>query len=423
MMPDGREGAGPFSRQRTRPGQRYSRITPESSPHKVAVVAANQGCIGRMTLPEQSVSLESPVLDSLPDGVSVCDENGFLVYTNPADDRLFGYGRGELIGQHLGVRTRYPLEESRRLLAEVLREITRGGVWVGNLSSRRKDGTGFTSHARFTGLDLAGRRLPVCLQQDVTEVQRLQERIHLEQRLDATGRLAGGIAHDLNNMLAAILGFSELLVRGMDSEDPKRHDVEQIRIAATRSATLMTQLLAFARRDLIQPEHVDLNSVVRHAEAVIHFATGEGIEVKLDLSSKVGPIFADPRRVEQVLMNLVLNARDAMPAGGRLTIATTSTHLDSDYGVRYGVTIAPGRYAGLVVSDSGHGIEPSVLTRIWEPFFTTKPIGGGTGLGLSMVYGAVKQSGGFVWAESEPGKGTKMRVHWPELPAARSPSV
>jgi two-component system cell cycle sensor histidine kinase/response regulator CckA len=415
MMPDGREAACSFSRQRRQQVQRYSAITPEGSRQKLALAAATQRCIGRMTLPEQGVSLDSQVLDSLADGVSVCDENGFLLYTNPAEDRLFGYARGELIGQHLAVQTRYPPEENRRLFAEVLREIKRGGIWVGDLSSRRKDGTGFTSHARFTGLDLRGRRLPVCLQEDVTEAQRVQERLQLERRLDATGRLAGGIAHDLNNMLAAILGFSELLVRGMDSEDPKRHDVEQIQIAANRSATLMTQLLAFARRDLIQPEQVNLNSVVRHTEAVIHFATGKGIEVELDLSPKVGAIFADPRRVEQVLMNLVLNARDAMPAGGRLIISTTSTHLDSDYGARYGVAITPGRYAGLVVSDTGYGIEPAVLTRIWEPFFTTKPIGGGTGLGLSMVYGAVKQSGGFVWAESEPGKGTEMRVYWPEL--------
>jgi two-component system, cell cycle sensor histidine kinase and response regulator CckA len=204
----------------------------------------------------------------------------------------------------------------------------------------------------------------------------------------------------------------------MDSGDPKRHDVEQIKIAANRSATLMTQLLAFARRDLIRPEYVDLNSVVRHAEAVIHFATGKRIEVELDLSSQVGAIFADPRRVEQVLMNLVLNARDAMPTGGRLTISTTSTRLDSDYGIRYGVAMTPGRYAGLVVSDTGYGIQPSVLIRIWEPFFTTKPRGQGNGLGLSMVYGAVKQSGGFVWAESEPGQGTVVKIHWPEFPAA-----
>lgn len=162
---------------------------------------------------------------------------------------------------------------------------------------------------------------------------------------------------------------------------------------------------------------MDLNAVVRHAEAVIHFATGNGVEAELDLSPQVGAIFADQRRVEQVLMKLVLNARDAMPAGGCLTIATTSTQLDSEYGVRYGVAIRPGRYAGLVISDTGHGMDPPVLTRIWEPFFTTKPIGGGTGLGLSMVYGAVKQSGGFVWAESEPGKGTQIRVHWPEVTA------
>ncbi|MEA2723350.1 MAG: two-component system, cell cycle sensor histidine kinase and response regulator CckA, partial [Gemmatimonadales bacterium] len=282
-MSDKQELPGSISGQRRRPGGRYSAITSKVSKRNVTRAVANQPSPGRMRLPDQSGTLESLVLDSLTDGVSICDEDGFLLYTNPAEDRLFGYARGELIGQHLTVQTRYPPEESRRLFSEVLREVKRGGIWIGDLNTRRKDGSGFTTYARFAGLDLGGRKLPVCLQADVTEARKAQEQIHLQQRLDATGRLAGGIAHDVNNMLAAILGFSELLLRSMGLEDPKRRDVEQIRIAANRSATLMTQLLAFARRDLIQPVRVDLNSVVRLAEAVIHFATGHGIKVELDL--------------------------------------------------------------------------------------------------------------------------------------------
>ena len=416
-MPDRWEESDSFSRQRVPYATRYSPIPTQASAHSVAQLAAESLSF------EQGASLASPVLDSLADGVSVCDEKGFLVYTNPAADRLFGYARGELIGQHLSVQTKYPPEENRRLFAEVLGEVGRGGIWVGDLSSRRKDGTEFTTYARFTGLDLGGRKLPVCLQEDVTEARRAQEHLQLERRLDATGRLAGGIAHDLNNMLAAILGFSELLIRAMDVADPKRHDVDQIRIAANRAATLMAQLLAFARRDLIRPEHVDLNSVVRQAEAVVHFATGKGIDVELDLSPDAGPIFADPKRVEQVLMNLVLNARDAMPEGGHLTISTVSVDLDRDSGAGYGLPITPGHYSGLVVSDTGHGIEPGILSRIWEPFFTTRKAGSGTGLGLSMVYGAVKQSGGFVWAESEPGRGAVIRAYWPVAKVPRTAAM
>jgi PAS domain S-box-containing protein len=347
--------------------------------------------------------------------VSVCDEAGYLLYTNPAEDRLFGYERGELIGQHVSVRIRYAPAESQRIFAEVFAEVERQGFWVGDLSSRRKDGTTFTGHARFTPLDVPGQRLTVCLQEDVSEARRAQEQLHNELRLDATGRLAGGIAHDLNNMLAAILGFSELLNRALEPGDPKRHDVEQIRIAANRSATLMTQLLAFARRDLIQPEHLDLNAVVRQAEAVIHFATGDRIDLRLLLGDDVGAIFADARRVEQVLMNLVLNARDSMPRGGRLTIETSSSLVGSDAVTRYGIRVPPGRYATLVVADTGEGMEPGTLARIWEPFFTTRPTGHGIGLGLAMVYGAVKQAGGFVWAESERGQGTVIRAYWPQV--------
>ncbi len=383
--------------------------------------ALEQRGLRRMTLPYQDLSLASPVLDCLADGVCVCNEDGYLLYTNPAVDRLFGYERGELLGQHLTVQTSYPPEEKRRIFTEVLNEVARRGLWVGDLKGRRKDGTAVTTHTRFTLLDLAGRRLPVCLQEDVTEVRRALEHQQMERRLDATGRLAGGIAHDLNNMLAAILGFSELLGRAMDPNDPKLHNVEQIRLAANRSATLMAQLLAFAQRDLIRPEHLDLNTVVRQAEAVIHFAAGNATEVHLELGANVGPIFADPRRVEQVLMNLVLNSRDAMPRGGRFTITTTTTWLDSDYGAQYGVTIPPGRYVGLIVSDTGHGMEPATLARMWEPFFTTKPFGRNTGLGLSMVYGTVKQSGGFVWAESAPGQGTVMKVYWPEMNVRSAP--
>ncbi len=252
---------------------------------------------------------------------------------------------------------------------------------------------------------------------DLTERRRIEEQLQETLRLEAVGRLAGGIAHDLNNMLAVILGSSEFLHRGLEADDPRRADVEQISRAAERSAGLTRQLLAFARRELIQPQMLDLNAVVRHAGAMLSSILGENVELVLQLAPDLSVVFADARQVEQTLMNLVLNARDAMPQGGRVTIETKTVRLDPGFRELQDLADdAPtGSFAMLAVTDNGHGMEASTLQRIWEPFFTTKPPGQGTGLGLSSVYGAAKQSGGFVWAESEPDRGTTVQVYWPEV--------
>jgi two-component system, cell cycle sensor histidine kinase and response regulator CckA len=258
---------------------------------------------------------------------------------------------------------------------------------------------------------------------DLTERRRTEEHLQESLRLEALGRLAGGVAHDLNNMLAAILGFSDLLGKSFDRDDPRGSDVEQICRAAERSAGLTRQLLAFARRELIQPRPLDLNAVIRQAKPMLPPVLGESIEVVLDLAPNLGVVFADSRQVEQILMNLVLNARDAMPRGGRITLETRSVRLQPGAaGWRELEAEAPGeRFAMLSVSDTGLGMDAATLQRIWEPFFTTKPVGKGTGLGLSSVYGAAKQSGGFVWADSEPGRGTAVQVYWPEIPAEAEP--
>jgi two-component system cell cycle sensor histidine kinase/response regulator CckA len=252
---------------------------------------------------------------------------------------------------------------------------------------------------------------------DITERKRTEERLQEVMRLEAIGRLAGGIAHDLNNMLVAILGFSDLLAQSMGGNDPRLEDVRQISEAAARSADLTRQLLAFARRELIQPRRLDLNSIVRYAGGMLRPVLGENVRLVLQLSSTVGPIHADPGRLEQILMNLVLNSRDAMPQGGRVTVETAGVTLESDGAAWQPQSEAPppGRYAMLAVTDTGHGMDPATLQHIWEPFFTTKPAGKGTGLGLSVVYGSVKQSGGFVWVDSEVGRGTAVRVYWPEV--------
>ena len=254
---------------------------------------------------------------------------------------------------------------------------------------------------------------------DVTERKQTEERLQEVVRLEAIGRLAGGIAHDLNNMLVAIMGFSDLLSRTFEPDDPRREDVDQINRAATQSANLTQQLLAFARREIIRPRPMDLNRLVRYAAGMLRSVVGENIELVVRLTPTLGGIHADPPRVEQIVMNLVLNARDAMPQGGRIEVETSAVELHASSPVWQPESEAPppGRYAVLSVHDTGHGMDPDTLQHIWEPFFTTKPAGQGTGLGLSVVYGSVKQSGGFVWAESEVGQGTTIRVYWPEISA------
>jgi two-component system, cell cycle sensor histidine kinase and response regulator CckA len=257
---------------------------------------------------------------------------------------------------------------------------------------------------------------------DLTERRRTEEHLQESLRLEAVGRLAGGIAHDLNNMLAAILGFCEFLQRGLESNDPRRRDVEQISLAADRSANLTRQLLAFARRELIQPQVLDINPVVRKAVAMFSSILGENIELELELAPQLCLIYADPRQIEQTLMNLVLNARDAMPQGGRITVETRTVRLEPSSGTPKRPAETPdGSFTMLAVTDTGQGMDATTLQRIWEPFFTTKQAGEGTGLGLSSVYGAVKQSGGFVWADSEPGRGTTVQVYWPRSRAEPEP--
>jgi two-component system cell cycle sensor histidine kinase/response regulator CckA len=255
---------------------------------------------------------------------------------------------------------------------------------------------------------------------DLTERRRTEEQFQEGLRLEAVGRLAGGIAHDLNNMLAAILGFSDLLGRSFEPDDLRASDVEQISRAATRSADLTRQLLTFARRELIQPRALDINAVIQHTYALLPTILGENVELDLQLASDLGVVYADPRQIEHMVMNLVLNARDAMPQGGRVTIETRAVQLGPGVGTWRSEEdrALSGRFTMLSVADTGHGMDATTLQRIWEPFFTTKPPGRGTGLGLASVYGAAKQSGGFVWAESEPGRGTTVQVYWPEIRAA-----
>jgi signal transduction histidine kinase len=229
-------------------------------------------------------------------------------------------------------------------------------------------------------------------------------------RLESIGRLAGGIAHDFNNLLAVILGNAQILETSADGK--MRHGLEQIREAAMNAATLTRQLLAYSRQQVLEPQVIDLNAVVRKIDPLIRRLIGEDIEFKIDLDQKLGRVKADPGQLEQVVMNLAINARDAMPVGGKLIVETANVEANQEY-VNLHTTMAPGSYATLSVSDTGMGFNQETQDRIFEPFFTTKQKGKGTGLGLATVYGIVKQSGGHIWVYSEPGFGTVFKIYLP----------
>jgi two-component system cell cycle sensor histidine kinase/response regulator CckA len=250
---------------------------------------------------------------------------------------------------------------------------------------------------------------------DITERKHLEEQLRQAQRLEAIGQLAGGIAHDFNNLLTVISGYAETLLDGRDRDT--EHELDQIARAAERAAILTRQLLAFSRRQVLQPRVVDMNQVVEGVAPMLTRLIGENVELVTSLEPELHSVLADPSQLEQVLLNLTVNARDAMPHGGTLTMQTANVDLDEDYVAHHGEA-TPGPHVMLAVSDNGQGMDAETLSHMFEPFFTTKPVGTGTGLGLATVYGIVKQSGGSIWIYSEPGGGTTFKVYLPREDAA-----
>jgi two-component system cell cycle sensor histidine kinase/response regulator CckA len=230
--------------------------------------------------------------------------------------------------------------------------------------------------------------------------------------MDAIGQLAGGVAHDFNNLLTAILGYCSLMLDEIPAEDPLRPDLVEIQSAGERAAALTRQLLAFSRRQMLQPQVIDINTLVRQLEKLLRRLISEDVELVTALAADVPPVRVDPASIEQILVNLAVNARDAMPTGGRITIETASVDLDDTYAFTH-AAMTPGRYVMLAVGDTGAGMDAATASRVFEPFFTTKEQGKGSGLGLATVYGMVKQSGGYIWVYSEPGHGTVFKVYLP----------
>ncbi len=348
--------------------------------------------------------------------------DGKFLDVNPALVQMLGYESAEELYALDMARDLYVNPDERKKFIEQFSDTQRiEGV---ETRWRRKDGKPIT--VRLSGR--SGLRYPgeppsfemIC--EDVTERRMLEEQLLHSQKMEAVGRLAGGVAHDFNNLLTVIKGYSELMLNELKDKDPMRGEMEEVIRAAERAASLTRQLLAFSRRQVLDPKVLDLNSVIRNMEKLLLRLLGEDVELQVRLDDRLGTVKADPGQIEQVIMNLAVNARDAMPRGGKLTIETSNHIIDETYAREHAVVHA-GEYAMMAVTDTGTGMDPETASHIFEPFFTTKETGKGTGLGLSTVYGIVKQSGGYIWVYSEPGRGTSFKVYLPTVRSAADEAV
>jgi two-component system cell cycle sensor histidine kinase/response regulator CckA len=330
---------------------------------------------------------------------------------NEAAVLQYGYSQNEF--KRMSVLDLRPEEERAKYLDQ-LNRIPDEGLFHGHWKHRKKDGKVIQVETISHQLEYAGRRVRLVVAQDISERHLLEQQLRQSQKMEAVGRLAGGVAHDFNNLLMVIKGHTELLLNVLPSEERYSRKIEQIDRAADRASALTRQLLAFSRLQVLQPQVINLNAVVEEMGKLLPRLIGEDIELGIHGSEDLGAIRADASQMEQVIMNLAVNARDAMPEGGRLLIETSNAELDSNYNAVHPI-VRQGRYILLAVSDTGTGMSAETQARIFEPFFTTKPQGKGTGLGLSTVYGVVKQSGGFIWVYSEVGRGTSFKIYLPRV--------
>ena len=353
------------------------------------------------------------VLEHIADAVFITDAEGRYLDVNPRACELTGYTREELL--RLSSPDTYPQEnraEARSRLHEIAAQ-TGGGSRFFERRLIRKDGTE-------RAVEINARALPdgrlLATARDVTERKQLELQLRQAQKMEAIGRLAGGVAHDFNNVLTAIFGYVDLLREELPAGSSAHQDLAEVRKAAERAAGLTRQLLAFSRQQVLEPMVLEPNALVEDFEKMLHRLIGEDVELRLSLARDTGNVLADLGQLQQVLMNLVVNARDAMPLGGKLILETANADLTAQYAELH-QPVVPGPYVMLAVSDTGTGMTPETKARIFEPFFTTKEKGKGTGLGLSTVYGIVKQSSGYVWVYSEAGRGTTFKIYLPRVDA------
>jgi two-component system cell cycle sensor histidine kinase/response regulator CckA len=359
------------------------------------------------------------LFETAQDGILILDaETGLIADVNPFLLKLLDYSRVDFLGKALW---EIGLFKDIGASKEAFRELqAKGYVRYEDLPLKSKTGKCINVEFVSNVYRVNGGKVIQCNVRDITERKRaeqLEQRLRQAQKMEAVGQLAGGLAHDFNNLLGVILGYCEILEKSDGVAEPDRNMIVEIRNAGTSAKNLTQRLLAFSRRQVLQPAFLDLNEAVGRVDTMLNRMIGDDVELVSVLRDRLGTIKADPSQIEQVLMNLAINARDAMPKGGRISIETTNIEIDETY-ARQHPPVVPGRYVLLIVSDTGIGMDLETQSRIFEPFFSTKAPGRGTGLGLSTVFGIVRQSGGTIGVYSEPGHGTTFKVYFPRCDEA-----
>ena len=376
---------------------------------------------------EEDVQRFVSLVENAGDFIAMVSPDWRVLYLNKAGRALVGLPAESMVGD-MPITGLWHEDSREAVWRDVLPRLAEGQSWDfdGRLRHVRTgepvdvECNAFGIRDAKTGRVLAG----AFVVRDLTERKRVDEHLRQAQRMEAIGRVAGGVAHEVNNMMTVILGFCTFLAKGLEEADQRLGDVAQIARAAERAAEVSRQLLAYSRRQLLQPRVLELNNVLLEMESVLRRLMGEDRHVVLRLGGLASWVKTDRTQLEQVILNLALNARDAMPQGGRLAMETSLVTLDTDYARLHPATVVrPGAYVLLTVSDTGRGMDPATQVQIFDPFFTTKPVGHGTGLGLSMAYGIVKQSNGYIWVYSEPGEGTTFKIYLPQVEASGIPAA
>jgi two-component system NtrC family sensor kinase len=365
----------------------------------------------------ESESKLRTLTNTAADVIVMIDAEDKITYWNPAGKRILGYSAEEVLGRDLTLIIPHRYREAHKKAFNKFVEtgrVAKGLRKQYEVAAIKKDGTEVPVELSISGLRVQGKCYSVGIIRDVSERRKLEDQLRHSQKMEAIGQLAGGVAHDFNNILTAIIGYGSILHRKMNKDDPLRINVEHMLESADRAAHLTYSLLAFSRKQILNPRHVDLNDVIARVEKLLRRVIGEDIELKTSLKKGPVTVNADSGQIEQVLMNLATNARDAMPRDGSFTIETDTLVLDDAFARVHGYGEA-GAYALVTVTDTGTGMDEEMRKKIFEPFFTTKEVGRGTGLGLSIVYGIIKQHRGFINVYSEPGKGTAFKIYLPLL--------
>jgi PAS domain S-box-containing protein len=386
---------------------------PQGTARRELIAAVDFYCNGRQVKKaEDMVRKLWRAVEQSADLVMITDQAGTIEYVNPAFETVTGYSRGEVVGgtPQILKSGQHPDAFYRQMWQTILA----GQVFRGVIINRRKSGENFIIEKTITPLCDADGRVShfISNDRDISERRRLESQLQMAHKMDAIGRLAGGVAHDFNNLLMVISAYAELMQDSLSASHPLLRNVQEIMKASRRAADLTRQLLAFGRKQMQALQVLDLNQILKEVSKMLLRLIGEDIELTIVPGRNLGSVRADPMQIEQIMINLAANARDAMPEGGKLTLETVNVGLDAAYVQKHSI-VPVGDYVMLAVTDTGEGIGAEHLSHIFEPFYTTKAEGKGTGLGLATVYGIVKQNGGFIWVYSEPGLGTTFKIYLP----------